>query len=128
MNAVSIEPDGRLAGAACWRADGTPVEPWGDTPRYVRAEDFVFSFKRIADFHNASNHYGAAMEGRIVGAGEFRKATERQEGLGENVLLSNHDPDVVDHFVANLDRYQQNPEALALSPSETIADAVAAYA
>lgn len=25
MNAIAFEPDGRLTGAACWRADGTPV-------------------------------------------------------------------------------------------------------
>jgi len=25
MNAIGFEPDGRLTGAACWRADGTPV-------------------------------------------------------------------------------------------------------
>lgn len=25
MNAISFNPDGSLIGAACWRADGTPV-------------------------------------------------------------------------------------------------------
>jgi ABC-type transport system substrate-binding protein len=60
-------------------ADGTPVEPWRDEPRHVRAEDFVFAFKRIADFHNASNHYGQILQGRIVGAETFRKATEQRD-------------------------------------------------
>ena len=25
MNAIAFDPDGTLTGAACWRADGTPV-------------------------------------------------------------------------------------------------------
>ena len=25
MNAISLHPDGTMTGAACWRADGTPV-------------------------------------------------------------------------------------------------------
>jgi gamma-glutamyltranspeptidase/glutathione hydrolase len=25
MNTISFNPDGSLTGAACWRADGTPV-------------------------------------------------------------------------------------------------------
>lgn len=56
--------------------DGTWVEPWRDEPRFVRAEDFVFAAKRVADFHNASNHYGATLQGKVVGADAFRKATE----------------------------------------------------
>ena len=72
---IRLRPDIRYSDT--W-ADGTPVEPWRDTPRHVRAEDFVFTFKRVADFHNASNHYGATMQGKIVGANEFRRATEKQ--------------------------------------------------
>lgn len=72
---IRLRPNVRYA--ARW-ADGSLVEPWNGAPRYVRAEDFVFSFKRVADFHNASNHYGATMQGKIVGAEEFRRATEHR--------------------------------------------------
>lgn len=33
MNAVSLDPDGMLTGAACWRADGTPVAVAGGLAR-----------------------------------------------------------------------------------------------
>jgi gamma-glutamyltranspeptidase/glutathione hydrolase len=33
MNAVSLDPDGTLTGAACWRADGTPVAVAGGLAR-----------------------------------------------------------------------------------------------
>ena len=33
MNAVAFEPDGTLTGAACWRADGTPVAISGGLAR-----------------------------------------------------------------------------------------------
>jgi gamma-glutamyltranspeptidase / glutathione hydrolase len=33
MNAVAIEPDGTLTGAACWRADGTPIGVGGGRAR-----------------------------------------------------------------------------------------------
>ena len=70
---IRLRPNVRYP--ARW-ADGTFVQPWADEPRHVRAEDFVFALKRVADFHNASNHYGATMQGRIVGAEAFRRATE----------------------------------------------------
>ena len=33
MNAVAVEPDGTLTGAACWRADGTPIGVGGGLAR-----------------------------------------------------------------------------------------------
>ncbi len=33
MNAIAIEPDGTLTGAACWRADGTPIGVSGGRAR-----------------------------------------------------------------------------------------------
>ena len=33
MNAVAVEPDGTLTGAACWRADGTPIGVSGGLAR-----------------------------------------------------------------------------------------------
>jgi gamma-glutamyltranspeptidase/glutathione hydrolase len=33
MNAIAFEADGTLAGAACWRADGTPIGVSGGLAR-----------------------------------------------------------------------------------------------
>jgi gamma-glutamyltranspeptidase/glutathione hydrolase len=33
MNAIAMEDDGALTGAACWRADGTPVGASGGRAR-----------------------------------------------------------------------------------------------
>jgi gamma-glutamyltranspeptidase/glutathione hydrolase len=33
MNAIAFAPDGTLTGAACWRADGTPVAISGGLAR-----------------------------------------------------------------------------------------------
>jgi gamma-glutamyltranspeptidase/glutathione hydrolase len=33
MNAIAFEPDGSLMGAACWRADGTPIGVSGGLAR-----------------------------------------------------------------------------------------------
>jgi gamma-glutamyltranspeptidase/glutathione hydrolase len=33
MNAVGFAPDGTLEGAACWRADGTPIGVGGGLAR-----------------------------------------------------------------------------------------------
>jgi gamma-glutamyltranspeptidase/glutathione hydrolase len=33
MNAIAFNPDGTLTGAACWRADGTPVAISGGLAR-----------------------------------------------------------------------------------------------
>ena len=33
MNAIALGDDGRLTGAACWRADGTPVAISGGLAR-----------------------------------------------------------------------------------------------
>jgi gamma-glutamyltranspeptidase/glutathione hydrolase len=33
MNAVAFNPDGTLEGAACWRADGTPIGVSGGLAR-----------------------------------------------------------------------------------------------
>jgi len=55
------------------------IEPWRDEPRYVKAHDFVFAFKRMCDFHNSSPHYAAIAQDRIVGANEFFQATEHAD-------------------------------------------------
>ncbi len=73
---IRLRPDVRYP--ATW-ADGTPVEPWRDTPRHVKADDVVFALERIADFHNASNLYGMVLQGKVVGAEDYRRATERRD-------------------------------------------------
>lgn len=50
----------------------------------------------------------------------MRKATERQEGLGENVVLSNYDPDVIETFVRNSERYRRPPAFQSACPTQII--------
>lgn len=52
----------------------------------------------------------------------LRKATERQEGLGENCMLSGYDPAHVDRFVENVERYRRAAVDLRVSPSQVIAN------
>ncbi len=56
------------------------VEPWIGKPRHVRADDFVFSFKRMADYHQSSRHFDGIMRNRIVGANEFFEYSKTVEG------------------------------------------------
>jgi UDP-N-acetylglucosamine 2-epimerase (non-hydrolysing) len=55
----------------------------------------------------------------------LRRATEREEGLGENVVLSRLDPTTVEEFLRNIDRYRR-PENFvdADSPSRALADSL----
>ena len=79
---VRLRPNVRYP-AAMWDPDDpdqeVPVEPWRDEPRYVKADDFVFAFKRLCDFHNASPHFAGTAQDRIIGATEFFEATERRD-------------------------------------------------
>lgn len=52
----------------------------------------------------------------------LRKATERQEGLGENCVLSAYNDAVIDEFVANVEKYRFPPQNLAFSPAQLIID------
>lgn len=54
----------------------------------------------------------------------MRKATERDEGVGENVLISGYDERVVDDFVRNYQRYIRPPLQLDYSPSGIILDSL----
>lgn len=58
----------------------------------------------------------------------LRKATERQEGLGENCVLSRYDLRCVDDFVENPDRYRRLPVGRVVSPSQIIAQTCMAFA
>lgn len=51
----------------------------------------------------------------------LRMATERQEGLGANALLSKLDPALVDEFMEHIDHYRQPPVQFAISPAERVA-------
>ncbi|MCA9289523.1 MAG: hypothetical protein KDA25_00240, partial [Phycisphaerales bacterium] len=73
---IRLRPNVRYP--ARW-SDGTWIEPWRDVPRHVRAEDFVFAFKRLADFHNASNLYASVMQDKVAGAAAFRAETESRD-------------------------------------------------
>jgi UDP-N-acetylglucosamine 2-epimerase len=55
----------------------------------------------------------------------LRRATEREEGLGENVVLSRLDPTTVEEFLRNVDRYRRSESfADADSPSRALADSL----
>lgn len=50
----------------------------------------------------------------------WRKRTERPEGLGENVVLSRYDPEVVRGFLEEPDRFRRPPSARDAEPSRVI--------
>lgn len=52
----------------------------------------------------------------------LRHATERPEGIGTNAVLSKMDPQRIEDFLANLERYRYPSVQLERSPSERIAD------
>ncbi len=55
-----------------------------------------------------------------------RKRTERREGLGENVMLSRFDPDVMRNFLANPQRFRRRTSLPDVSPSDVIVSDLAA--
>jgi UDP-N-acetylglucosamine 2-epimerase (non-hydrolysing) len=57
----------------------------------------------------------------------LRKATERFEGIGENVVLSNYDEKCVQEFCGSYMRYIREPLKLEKEPSEIILRAIAEY-
>ncbi len=58
----------------------------------------------------------------------MRRATERQEGLGENVVLSNFDRGVIRRFAADPDAHRRPPRSSRHHPSEVIVEAVLQWA
>lgn len=52
----------------------------------------------------------------------LRKASERQEGLGENAVLSKYDVNVVDSFLSNYESYKRPIKLADISPSEIIVE------
>ena len=52
----------------------------------------------------------------------FRRETERSEGIGENVVVSNFDPIIIENFVLNYNSYRRQPIPATFSPSRFIVD------
>lgn len=57
----------------------------------------------------------------------MRKATERLEGIGENVVVSNYDDEIIANFFENLESLRRQPNLPKASPSETIVGYLAAF-
>lgn len=58
----------------------------------------------------------------------MRRASERPEGLGENVVLSNFDSELIRGFVRNLDAYRRPPTPVEHRPSDIIIDSALRWA
>lgn len=54
----------------------------------------------------------------------LRKATERNEGLGENVVLSKYSESIIDNFIDNYKQYRSSSQRLDKSPSTIIVNEV----
>ncbi|WP_150909743.1 UDP-N-acetylglucosamine 2-epimerase [Marinobacter halotolerans] len=52
----------------------------------------------------------------------MRKSTERQEGIGRNVVLSNYSEERIRGFFDNLERYRSAPSNSHISPAKIIVD------
>jgi UDP-N-acetylglucosamine 2-epimerase (non-hydrolysing) len=52
----------------------------------------------------------------------FRDETERKEGLGENVVLSKFEKEVIDEFVNNYNSYRRRPLFEKVNPSKKIVE------
>lgn len=52
----------------------------------------------------------------------LRKKTERIEGLGENIVLSENNSEIIDNFAKNYKKYRRNKININISPSKIIAD------
>ncbi len=55
----------------------------------------------------------------------LRASTERREGVGENVVLSNYQPDVIAEFLRAPELHRRPPIAQERSPSQRIVDSLA---
>lgn len=52
----------------------------------------------------------------------LRKATERNEGLESNVILSYYKMEIINNFLANYKEFRQEPLTLSIQPSQIIVD------
>ena len=81
--------------------------------RLIQAADFVIS-------DGGSNQEECFYLGKPILL--LRKATERQDGLGENCVLSSYNQEVIDQFLANIRNYNYPPQVQTHSPSKTITE------
>ena len=58
----------------------------------------------------------------------LRKATERQDGLGDNCLLSLYNQEIIDQFLVNYQSHHRPPQNLQNSPSKIIAETCRQFA
>ena len=52
----------------------------------------------------------------------MRRTTERKEGLGKNVVISNYDKEIINDFINNYQRYKLDVSNFDISPSKIIVD------
>ena len=57
----------------------------------------------------------------------FRRATERQEGLGSNVVISNYEKEKITDFVVNYNQYKAEPILIVKSPTEIIVSSLTQF-
>ena len=57
----------------------------------------------------------------------LRSETERLEGVGENVVISNFNPTIIEDFVLNYNSYRRQPISDIFSPSRFIVDQLKEY-
>jgi len=57
----------------------------------------------------------------------WRDATERHDGLNENVVISHYDPGIVDTFLSGYERLRRAVTPLTTSPSKVALDTLTAY-
>ena len=57
----------------------------------------------------------------------LRSETERLEGIGENVIISNFNPTIIEDFVLNYNSYRRQPISDIFSPSRFIVDQLKEY-
>ena len=58
----------------------------------------------------------------------LRRATERREGLGKNVVLSKYDPGAISEFITFYEKHNCETMGSEISPSELILDHIMSYA
>jgi len=69
-----FDPEARIPG---WeKVLGDRVQVLGSKGPEIEAADFIFAWKRIADFHQASQNYSAIFEERVEGLDEWREYTK----------------------------------------------------
>lgn len=56
----------------------------------------------------------------------FRNESERREGLGQNIVISKFDMQIIDEFVRNPEKYRREPSLGKHQPSETIIQTLSA--